>query len=124
MKKILALVLMFTLSLSLCACGKKSEFDGSANDIPNLPVSSKSQEKYYSAKELKDFLTIVEITIDNWEDYFEIKEIVTMKKDPLGEETGYKEMDWHIALKDGWSINETVTFKFTYNESNKMVFTN
>lgn len=48
-----------------------------------------------------------------------------MKKDPLGEETGYMEADWYIAFQPSdWFIDETVTLKFTYKEATKMEYTN
>lgn len=123
MKKLICLIFMLVICLSLVGCDKNENIH--TNNQISPPTENEYQEKFYSANELQQYLTTVEITAENWGNYFEIKEIEAMKTDPLGEETGYREIDWYIAFKDdSWEINEPITFKFTYNEAKKMIFTN
>ena len=122
MKRILPVVFALLFCISFPACDQES--NEPQNDIPTESVAEYS-EKFCSVEKAKAFITTADITLENWEEYFEIKEIEAMKKDPLGEETGYKEMDWYVGFKKtDWAINETVTLKFTYKEATKMEYTN
>lgn len=47
MKKLLSLLFILTLLLSLSACGKKEEFNGSPDDIPTLNRRTTSINTYY-----------------------------------------------------------------------------
>ena len=124
MKRILSIVLAVLIVASLVSCEEKKTDAQKENNRPTEAVEE-MKEKFCSVEEAKGFLTTKEITLENWEEYFEIKEIEQMKKDPLGEETGYKAADWKIHFKDPkWAINETVTLKFTYKEATKMEYTN
>ena len=66
MKKTLAIFLAILFCLLFSACGKKEEFNGSPDDIPIMEVQSEPQEKFYSANELKSFITTVDLTTDNY----------------------------------------------------------
>ena len=124
MKRILSIVLAVLIVASLVSCEEKKTDTQKENNRPTEAVEE-MKEKFCSVEDVKGFLTTKEITLENWEEYFEIKEIEQMKKDPLGEETGYKETDWYVNFKNSeWSIDETVTLKFTYKEATKMEYTN
>ncbi len=90
MKKVLVLILALVIMMSLNACGGPS--------VDNLPKE-------------------VEITVDNWDDYLEIKEIQTWKYDESGKAYGVGQCVTVIALKDKYSskvISEETVLDFEY----------
>lgn len=124
MKRFLLIVLVLLVVAPLASCNKKKNNPQNEAEL-STEIAEEMREKFCSVEEAKSFLIAEEITLDNWEEYFEIKEIEQMKKDPMGEETGYKKAEWYICFKnDRWAINETVTLKFTYKEAEKMEYTN
>ena len=90
MKKVLVIILTLIMVLALVACGGPS--------VENLPKE-------------------VEITVDNWDDYLEIKEIQTWKYDESGEVTIVGDYVTVIALKDKYSskvISKETALDFEY----------
>ena len=60
----------------------------------------------------------VEITLDNWQDYFELREYTEFVENGFGEIDDAKTY-WSVVSKDGYTVDEEncdVTFEFTYVE--------
>ena len=108
MKKATSLLLALILCLSLCACG-------SGNNVPETTETPTITEPQY---------TTVEITIDNWQDYFEIVSIDDWHLNGFGESEGYSNY-YKLKLRDeykekvkcdalGYIHNVILTVEFTY----------
>ena len=97
MKKLLSLLLAFVLVLMLTACnggGETTNSGGSqsqenySSDKTNGDGESQSQQNYKAVK----------ITLDNWQDYFEISEFPVWKEDAFGETDGFN-LEYEFRLK-------------------------
>lgn len=75
MKKLMALLLAAMMCLSLAACGSGKTEDNSG--------TSKGQTTGDSPQE-----QTIEITLDNWKEYFEFRTVVSVNKDSYNEITG------------------------------------
>ena len=124
MKKKLVLILATLVCISLCACGgsvknqqlEKAEEDllsqlteeQSRNDMDNVYKPSIKQEEsgkeiVISKEELETYSEYIELTTENWNDYFEIVDEEFINKDIFGEETG-RDILTFITLKDNCYI--------------------
>lgn len=96
MKKIMAILLAALVMVSMAACG-----------------GSNNGETSGSGSELK----VVELTMDNWTEYFEVVSEEALYKDMTG--ASNPDRIYSIALKEGVVFSkktmETVTFLFRYN---------
>lgn len=97
MKKIMVILLAVLMTVSMAACG------------------SAVQDKESSGNESS--LRVVELTMDNWTEYFEVVSEEAVFKDLTGAQT--PDRIYSIALKEGVVFSkktmETVTFLFRYN---------
>ena len=75
MKKAISLLLALVMCLSLAACGnaEKPKQNETENDSTGV---SPNQTEYTAPTETEPKVQVVEITMDNWQDYFEIKQCV------------------------------------------------
>lgn len=97
MKKLIVLTLTLILAFCVTACGGPS-----VEDLPKEVV----------------------ITIDNWDDYLEVKEIQTWKYDEAGKAEGVDDYVTVIALKDKYSskvISEETVLDFEYTANVKEI---
>lgn len=78
-------------------------------------------DKYYATSNL----SVLEITIDNWQEYFEVTEIVNMDYDAFGDPYRYY-VSTFLRLKDefGYAINDIshVAVEYSYYRTSKKVF--
>ena len=141
MKKLLSLLLAAALVLSLGACGKEAnpyekyeelfeymereDYDSAMAYIRELAGESETEPQTASATEAETEPettetepqpVTVEITMDNWQEYFELKEYVEIKKNGFGE---FEKVSVYYALvnKDGMSPEcnlSDVTMEFSY----------
>lgn len=134
MKRKLVLLLAILMCIFLCACGgsvktqqlKKAEEDllsqlteeQSRNDMDNVYKPSIKQEEsgkeiVISKEELATYSEYIELTKENWSDYFEIIEEEYIVTDAFGEET---ERGTHtlLALKDNCYISRDNAIRLTY----------
>ena len=141
MKKLLSLLLAAALVLSLGACGKEAnpyekyeelfeymereDYDSAMAYIRELAGESETEPQTASATEAETEPettetepqpVTVEITMDNWQEYFELREYVEIKKNGFGE---FEKVSVYYALvnKDGMSPEcnlSDVTMEFSY----------
>lgn len=144
MKKLLSLLLAAALVLSLGACGKeenpyakyeelfeymeREDYDSAMAYIREMAGESETEPQTASAteaetepettetqpSETEPQPVTVEITMDNWQEYFELREYVEIKKNGFGE---FEEVSVCYALvnKDGMSPEcslSDVTFEY------------
>ena len=86
MKKWIALLLAAVLCLSLAACGNGKTEDNSGTSQEQTTNNSPQDTDEPSNAELTE--QTVEITLDNWQDYFEFRPDVHVLKDSYNEITG------------------------------------
>ena len=86
MKKWIALLLAAVLCLSLTACGNGKTEDNSGTSQEQTTNNSPQDTDEPSNAELTE--QIVEITLDNWQEYFEFRPVVYESKDSYNEITG------------------------------------
>ncbi len=94
MKKILALLLAAVMCLSLVACG-------GGNDTPSTNdnnANNTSQENENSTTDNIDYEP-VEITLDNWQDYFEVVEVPVWEENAFGEIDSFN-LEYEFRLKE------------------------
>ena len=90
MKKLLTSILAFALTLSLVGCGGKTNKGTSNNSDNNTAISN-------------DKITEIEITSDNWQDYFEIVQEDHYFKNDFDEIYGVAEA-YYLVLKDNYNL--------------------
>lgn len=104
MKKIIALLLVAVMCFSLAACGGDNEASNN-----NEPQTNESGEKTAKA---------VEISIDNWQEYFEIVEREETEKNEFEEiEDMYKGV--YLVLKDEYEMvgyDTSIAIEYNYIE--------
>ena len=86
MKKWIALLLAAVLCLSLAACGNGKTEDNSGTSQEQTTNNSPQDTDEPSNAELTE--QTVEITLDNWQEYFEFRPVVYESKDSYNEITG------------------------------------
>ena len=86
MKKWIALLLAAVLCLSLAACGNGKTEDNSGTSQGQTTDNSLQDTDEPSNAELTE--QTVEITLDNWQEYFEFRPVVYESKDSYNEITG------------------------------------
>lgn len=75
MKKILAMLLMAVMCFALVACGGNETTDGD-----NSRENNQTDNKTIAESEIKEYLSVSDITTDNWQNFYSIKE------DEIGEQ--------------------------------------
>lgn len=119
MKKYMALLLTVVLCLSIIACGGRET--GAKDPVDQQTTASEQQKETEktsaeNVSENKGELHKVEITMDNWSDYFEFVIEEGMFADPTGAE--HASIRYSVKLKDGVVISQTnwelITFEFSY----------
>ena len=121
MKKAISLLLALMLCLSLCACGGSNEMpeaqvstDPATTPEATEPATTEATEP----EESEPAPVCVEITLENWQDYFELREYTEFVENGFGEIDDAK-THWSVVSKDGYTVDEEncdVTFEFTYDE--------
>lgn len=96
-KKISFVLLLFALSIVLCACGKDEPAASTVSEA--VPAES-------------DPIVEVKITLDNLYDYFEYKEYPAYYKDEDGNTTSVQ-ISYGLALKEGYTAANTAKHKDT-----------
>ena len=96
MKKLFALFLVAVMCFSLVACGGDEESNN--NNLPQTNNSSTQQEQSNNAKEKE-----VVITVDNWQEYFEITYGLKEEKDNFDKITYADSLVCSVKLKDKYA---------------------
>ncbi len=118
MKKLLALLLAAIMCFSLVACGE----NGNASLVEEYENSE--QENAEPEKTEPQYET-VEITLDNWQEYFELKMSVCEMKNAFGElENLFPQMCF--VLKEDWAgvtADMDIVFEYTCTDGYRCQFT-
>ena len=116
MKKIMSLILALVMVFSLCACGGTATEETSGT---NKETTNETTEQSNKADDTKvdDIPKEIIITVDNWQDYFEIKEVPTWDYNDFDEieEIGYYVTA--IVLKDEYAnmeVSDETKLAFEY----------
>ena len=119
MKKIIALLLALVMCLSLCACGGGNDTP-ETTEAPTAPPTTEAPTtlpttEVFAPTETEPQYTSVEITMENWENYFEYNLTVSPRMNAFGEvETLCPVMSF--CLKDEWaSITTDIDVAIEYN---------
>lgn len=121
MKKSIALTLVLTLCLSLCACGKADKHEEMKQDdtyaeVVQTPVEmTETEPMEMTEAPTEPQIVEVEITLDNWQEYFEFKEFLFCLNNEFGE---FKEYAFYWCLVPKESIGtvkkSTVVLGYDY----------
>lgn len=99
MKKLLSLLLLVSLCLTLCACGRRGTPPAETGETSEYPLPAEAIPQV--AQEPSDYrhYDTIEITPENWATYFEICEIPLFILNPNG---GIREMvqNYCVALRE------------------------
>lgn len=111
MKKAISLLLALVMCLSLCACG-------GGNDAPETQETTLPPETEPKIK-------TIEISMDNWQDYFSIESDVSVSKNDFGE-LKYFFPEMQFRLKNEWASVATdmyITVQYTCTDAYVCWFT-
>lgn len=102
-KRILSMLFATTMLISLVGCGTTEE---NPSNAPTEETADKKTDKFVTEVET------VEITIDNWQEYFEVKEAYMLFKNGF-DEYDQIHMGYAITLKNEY-LDKIVTDKADY----------
>lgn len=103
-KKIYAIISVVMIFL-LVGCAKNSNNNSSENDLhtehhdTRQETETKEDESIIYAEELLKHIVVIELTTENWKDYFEVVQEERDIVDAFGEKTG-SETKWVLRAKD------------------------
>ncbi len=116
MKKLIALLLAAVMCLSLAACGNGKTEDNSGTSQGQTTDNSPQDTDEPSNAELTE--QTIEITLDNWQEYFEFRPVVYETKDSYNEVTGMQVI-YKFLPKEAIAENITVPDVF---DDDRIVF--
>ena len=124
MKKIMSLILALVMVFSLCACGGDTteETSGTTDQTTN-ETTEQSNNKADDTK-VDDIPKEVTITVDNWQDYFEIVEVPVWEINDFDEISGCYGIITSICLKEEFierGVSEKTNLAFEYNATRHVV---
>jgi len=135
MKKALSLLLALILCLSLCACGDQEKYQkydalidyieaGDTENAVNEVLSLIGQNGPEETEAPEVATTTVEITMDNWQEYFELVLSALVGRNAFDEiDNAYSQ--WRISLKEEYRdslTNANVAFGCRKSEYSKCTF--
>lgn len=103
MKRRFLFAVVLCLMLGLCACGSNENTDTNNQDNATMQDSVTNEEPKY---------VTIELTKENWNEYFEIKEIPTITKDKFDDICEVRVRNPYLCLKEKY-INCYVDFDFS-----------
>ena len=110
MKQTMSLILALILCLSLCACGNQEKYKkydtligyieaGDSGNAINEVLALIGQNGAEGTETPEVATTTVEITLDNWQDYFELRLVADISRDHF-DEVEYVFAMWRLYLKE------------------------
>lgn len=115
MKKTLAIIMAALMCLSLCACAGGENNSDNTSEVQNEDTTTETTNTNDTEPgETKPVYETVEITLDNWQDYFEFREIKKIKINGFEEFNG-ADILYYLVTKDGIELdtkNSTVTVRY------------
>lgn len=124
MKKFLVLLLVAVMVLSLVACGGKKQSDNSDTQQNNSQTSTEASTTEVTENKVEELPKEVEITVDNWQDYFEIVEVPVWEINDFNEISGCYGIITSICLKDEFvekGVSEKTNLAFEYTTTRHIV---
>lgn len=132
MKKLIALLLVAVMCFSLVACGggeTPNTDDNSAqeqqtqngNNEPEVTEPDNTEPDNTEPENTEPQYATVEITLDNWQDYFEFCEYTVFLDNAFGEFDCFY-ICWSLAAKDGLIVDENnsdIAIEYTYTTERK-----
>lgn len=123
MKKILIIFTVFAMSLLMVSCAKvdnhknQSQNSGALNSSGLASSENKQPQKtVLTVDELKSYVKVIELTTDNWQEYFEIKEIEEITPADFEDEEPEIEKDLYVTLKSDNICAVDTVMRFSYKE--------
>ena len=120
MRKLLCMLLVLAMCLSICACGKADNREEMVQDTEEMAVRPTVEVLETEPTETIPIVTEpqiveVEITLDNWQEYFEFKEFLFFQNDDFGEFEQYA-FYWCFVPKEeiGTVKDSTVALGYDY----------
>ena len=101
MKKAISLLLALVLCLSLCACGGGNDTT-KTTEVPTTTTPATTEPEPTAPIETEPQYETVEITMDNWADYFEFVFIEDWEINGFGESEGYS-CEYRLKLRDEYA---------------------
>ena len=127
MKKIICLFLVGFVLLTMCSCTKKDSKEN--NDTQNTvsqqnnqtALDNKETSEPENSQNTKNEYQSIAISLENYEEYFELKEHFYAYKDVFGDYIDSMTYGVYLSLKDGYEVdtgyNSTVKVKFEHTNS-------
>ena len=124
MKKLFALLLAFVMVFSLVACGSEDKPKSSGTQQESTQTNTKTETTEATEKEAEKLPKEIEITVDNWQDYFEFREIPEWNYNDFDEIEGFDQL-WNVlCLKEEYqdlTISDKTNLAFEYSALEKYV---
>ncbi len=126
MKKILALLFAVIMCVSIVSCNTEGSKKGNSSESSSSKSTDKKteettgnrpQDKVLTWDELKSAVTIIDLTLDNWEEYFEICEIEEIKPADFEDEEPEIKRDLYVKLKSENTYAADIVMRFSYREA-------
>ena len=119
MKKAISLLLALVMCLSLCACGGGNDTPATT-EAPTTTTPATTVPESTAPIETEPQYETVEITMDNWEDYFEFVFIEDWEINGFGESEGYS-CEYRLKLQDEYASkinlqNLAITVEVAYKD--------
>lgn len=130
MKKLIALLLAAVMCVSLAACGGSGETPGTDNNSGTqastealVPATNNGEIEPIAPPEVPgentQYIT-VEITSENWSEYFELVEEIVYHTDDFGDFSSVNNF-WRLELKEGYSSKHSLSIHFEVQYNLQMV---
>ena len=124
MKKLTALLLAIMICFSMVACSRES---GESNLVTSTTTTMETtlaettvaqpKDKVLTWEELQSAVTIVELTMDNWEEYFEIREMEEIEPADFEDEEPEIKRDLYVKLKVENTYAADTVMRFSYRQA-------
>lgn len=119
MKKSLTLLLCTIMCLSFVSCAANPSTKETLFNSPATveTEADKPTNKVLTFEELTSAVTIVDLTVDNWENYFEITEIEEITPADFEDEEPEIEKDLYVKLKTKNTLAINTVMRFSFSEA-------
>lgn len=102
------IILTILLGCLLTGCGQNAEVEEKEE-----AVAQEADMVLVTKEDINSYFSTVEITLDNWQDYFEVAEKEEIETDSFGEETGAKYAWKVINPKENVKVNDDLVMRFS-----------
>ena len=124
MKRIFALILVIIFCLGTASCGaeekketEETATDGAETEITQEEESTLPKETVLSLEELKNAVTVIPLTTENWREYFTLHEYEEITPADFPDEEPEIEKDLYVKLKSENACAADVVARFSYTQT-------